>query len=126
MKDVLLALASCCEKNAPSRNTDCCIFAAVFPQRARGLLDALNREDNPSTPEYVGTVFDVPYYTSSFDAALLLRPDGWVIITISEIGADGLSYVELGNPGSNGKAIGAAGRDLILTFAAAALRARAA
>ncbi len=40
---------------------------------------------------------ELPYYTSSIDAARSISD--WILLTLSDIAADGLAFAELGDPG---------------------------
>ena len=46
----------------------------------------------------------IPYYTTSFDAARTIS--NWVLLHLSDIGADGLPYAKLGNPGESTEVTG--------------------
>ena len=109
----LLQLADRCEKEEPNRILDEAIRAAVDHQtvvKSGGGWD----------------IYTADHYTTSLDAAMTLT--NWLIITISDIAADGLALVKLGNPGTSKETIGlgiAKHANLAITFCAAALRARA-
>lgn len=105
----LLALADRCEREESSLLLDELIYTTVFT------VDELNHD------------LQAPLYTRSLDAAVTLVPEGWLLITLSEIAGDGLSFCKLANTESPVKeSIGFGSKTLALDVCAAALRARSA
>lgn len=87
-KSTLIALADKLEKaTAPSRELDALIACAcnIRPDWLRGdtrKLVATGR-GHVSAGKH-GPGFDAPAYTASIDAALTLRPDGWLLTGLSD------------------------------------------
>lgn len=64
-----------------------------------------------------------PHYTTSIDATRSLS--NWVLIAASDIGADGLAYVKLGNPATSpSQEVMGIHADLVMAWCIAALKAR--
>lgn len=114
------------------RELDCLIYAAINPSHLAiknmpgrfhdpDLLSALAAEKFITRATYVA-----PRYTASIDAAMTLA-DGFVLLHLSDIGADGLPLCRLGNPSTTParQYVGIA-HTLPRALCAAALRARAA
>lgn len=123
----LTLLADRCEQEKPSRALDAQIADAINPPVITGILGELLRDI---------VVLLCPPFTRSLDAALTINykfGNGWLIVALSDIGADGLPFVKLATPSFIDKtnpsvietreAVGIGGRTLALTFCAAALRA---
>lgn len=66
----------------------------------------------------------LPAFTRSIDAAMTLKGDSAVLITLSEINGDGMPYCVLGNPG-NCALFEAVADTPVLALCAAGVRARA-
>lgn len=131
-KNNLLILAARCELELPSRGLDYDIWLATSGKRdenldtqgfaARGVALVYNIKDDDRL-----NWFNVPAYTTSLDAAATLST--WMLISASDIEADGLPAVRLGDPSPRQgikEVLGLCGRTLALTWCAAALKARAA
>ena len=75
------------------------------------------------------TCFSIPDFLTSWDAARTVS--NWVLLGASDIGADGLPLVELGNPATvptglvHGIAYGGGPNPIVRAYLAAALRAQA-
>ncbi len=140
-RDILLRLAERCEREEPSLELSVRIFlalndpdvlviddtAARFPRphrhvKARSIWnDSWPNWGDRHQVEGIARELGCPDCASSLDAASTLS--GWALAYASDIGADGLPLVVLTDGTSEAK--GVAGRNLTLTWCAAALRARA-
>lgn len=78
----------------------------------------------PLSREVDGAPRSWPHYTTSIDAARSLS--NWMLIYASDIGADGLAMVKLGNPSLSSPSLEVYGihSDLIIAWCIAALKAR--
>lgn len=64
-------------------------------------------------------------YTASLDAAMTMMPEGWLVVSLSDLGLAGGCMCRLGNPGTSQDAMSDCGvRTLTLALTAACLRAR--
>lgn len=129
----LLQLAERVEAATADQQNDALItaFYAIFPKP--------NPENEPEwpgsghlrQPRYHAWYVRLRKFTAMLDAeayesaALMLVPDGWMLLTLSDIAADGLTLCKLGAPDvHDAMSFGTSTRALAIT--AAALRARAA
>lgn len=90
-------------------------------ERAVGTYSAFSHYTlgDDDQPDYIPTS-----YTASLDATMTLVPEGWMLITLSDIAADGMPFARLGDC-DKVEECGIAG-NTTLALCAAALRARAA
>ncbi len=64
-------------------------------------------------------------FTASLDAAMTMMPEGWLVVSLSDLGLAGGCMCRLGNPGTSQDAMSDCGvRTLTLALTAACLRAR--
>lgn len=95
------------------------------PQRrisAREFFKDWPHWDNPIQVDDVAQAVGARDYTASIDAALSLFPKGWLLISLSEIAADGLSFAKFATTTPPIKeAIGIGGRTLAITICLARL-----
>jgi hypothetical protein len=128
---VLRELAERCEWDDASRELDAEIAVALGHEinwrqhnYTMTQFPAISwKEPHP----YAGMREPCPQWTSSIDAAVTLMPEGWLLITLSDIAGDGLSFCKLANTESPAKeAISFGCKTRALDVCAAALRARAA
>lgn len=105
-RQVLLDLADRCEREEPSRELDFLIGVALVGR-----------------PPIAGWEHELPCYTTSVDAAFTLS--NWLLISLSDIAADGMIQCELGDPGRNLVAVSVCARTRALALCASSLRARA-
>lgn len=135
-RDVLNALAERCEAAAgPDRELDRDILKALYPDAYIG--DYAGYEDIVFHARPLVHDKDVlPYFTDSFDAAILLLGQFGVLLFLSDIGADGLPMARVGRPdlddvpiftgiSTGGTANATITSSLALALCAAALRAQA-
>ena len=104
----------------PDRELDRAIHALEFPC---DLFDGPPDDpvyQEPNSPLW----FNVPTYTASLDAAVGLS--NWILLHASDIGADGLPLVQLGDP-SRSPVVEVTGihQRLVIAWCIAALKARA-
>lgn len=126
----LLALADRCEQaTGPDRELDGAIATSLGWTDVHGSV--LRADFQGGRPPGVIDWWDhVPRFTASLDAARTISE--WVLLHASDIGADGLALVELGNPTTTptglvrGVGYGGGQHALVLALCAAALRALAA
>ena len=124
IKKTLLALAARCEAERPSSDLDDAIAEALgwvnLNPTKMALIGLRWRAPNGDTCYGCGP----PAYTSSFDAAFTLKPEGWTVVNVSDIaGQEGNPMVELGNSTLTTYGNGPKGASLAIVFAATALRA---
>ena len=121
-RQVLLDLADRCDREEPSKELDGAIgYAVGATPKAKPVYKRGHYIGNKRVMLRIEAVW-LPY-TTSLDAAVTLTD--WLLISLSDIAADGMIQCELGEPGRNLVGVSVGAKTRALALCAAALRARA-
>lgn len=134
MPETLIELAERCERaEGPDRELDAAVFRALgmpLPTHIATVPIGLEYDAAercflmPLPMSDMRVRYEHPEYTASIDAALTLKGEIGVLITLSEIKGDGMPMCIIGNP-ATAELFEASAATPALALVAAALRARA-